>query len=91
MVKQIEVSLQLPVKQNTKCSYGKMDFPYGKGPPGVRYQTYLLRTQTEIAGEITNWLQDPTRRKGERREREMPENQVMGLFRSRKRGLRDTI
>ena len=25
MVQQIEVSLQLPVKQNTKCSYGKMD------------------------------------------------------------------
>ena len=33
MVQQIEVSLQLPVKQNTKCSSGKMDFPYGKGPP----------------------------------------------------------
>ena len=25
MVQQIEVSLQLPVKQNIKCSYGKMD------------------------------------------------------------------
>ena len=36
MVQQIEVSLQLPVKQNTKCSYGKMDFPYGKGPPQTR-------------------------------------------------------
>ena len=60
MVQQIKVSLQLPVKQNTKCSYGKMDSLTERGHrAGVGANLRILRLMFACVGLVSTITNHP--------------------------------